>query len=158
MAMTPSEFKRRRNLASKKFREKYPERMRESCDKSNWRTRLEVMRAYCPQGILKCACPPCKEDNPLFLSIDHIHGGGLKHRKETGNHGTGLYHWLKRNNFPKGFQILCFNCNQGKNRNKGVCPHLGFQHKSVIDWAYIRCWKWSKSSRKPAAFSHIGPE
>ena len=25
--------------------------------------------------------------------------------------------------FPEGFQILCFNCNAGKHRNGGRCPH-----------------------------------
>ena len=37
--------------------------------------------------------------------------------------GTKFYRWLKRNNFPEGFQVLCFNCNCGKEINKGVCPH-----------------------------------
>ncbi len=31
--------------------------------------------------------------------------------------------WLKANNFPPGFQTLCHNCNIGKHRNKGICPH-----------------------------------
>jgi hypothetical protein len=25
--------------------------------------------------------------------------------------------------FPDGFQTLCFNCNVGKYKNGGVCPH-----------------------------------
>ena len=36
-----------------------------------------------------------------------------------------IYIWLKNNNFPEGFQVLCFNCNCGKARNKGICPHSG---------------------------------
>ena len=39
-------------------------------------------------------------------------------------------HWdelkpsLKRQGWPKdGYQLLCANCNQGRARNGGVCPH-----------------------------------
>jgi len=66
----------------------------------------------------KCAC--CGETNHKFLTVDHINGGGHKHRKQISNK---IYRWLVLNNFPDGYQILCFNCNCGKNRNHGVCPH-----------------------------------
>jgi len=66
----------------------------------------------------KCAC--CGESNIKFLTIDHINGGGTKHRK---NIKIKMYSWLKKNNFPEGFQTLCFNCNWGKYHNNGVCPH-----------------------------------
>ncbi len=36
--------------------------------------------------------------------------------------GSKLYNWLKRNNFPKGFQTMCINCNFAKGMF-GVCPH-----------------------------------
>ena len=65
-----------------------------------------------------CAC--CGESNPMFLSIDHINGGGTKHRH---NIKVKTYNWLIENNFPIGFQILCFNCNWGKHLNHGICPH-----------------------------------
>lgn len=65
-----------------------------------------------------CAC--CGESNPIFLSIDHINGGGEKHRKEI---GRKINRWLVKNNFPTGFQLLCYNCNCGRNLNGGICPH-----------------------------------
>lgn len=69
-----------------------------------------------------CVC--CGEDNLAFLSVDHIDGQGGKHRKEIGkSSGIGFYTWLKKNNFPKGFQTLCFNCNIARHHNGGVCPH-----------------------------------
>jgi hypothetical protein len=51
-----------------------------------------------------------------LLTIDHIHGGGAKHRKSINiKGGHSFYRWLKRNNFPKNkFQVLCYNCNQYK--------------------------------------------
>lgn len=66
-----------------------------------------------------CVCPGCGETRFEFLSIDHINGGGTKHRKEI---GKLLYRWLIDNNFPEGFQILCMNCNSSKGYY-GYCPH-----------------------------------
>lgn len=67
----------------------------------------------------KCNC--CKETNPIFLTIDHINGGGRKHTREIKIKRLDV--WLKRNNYPRGFQILCYNCNNAKHLN-GFCPHL----------------------------------
>ena len=66
----------------------------------------------------ECVC--CGEKELKFLSIDHINGKGTKHRKEIKNQ---TYIWLVKNNYPKGFQTLCFNCNWGRYKNNGICPH-----------------------------------
>jgi hypothetical protein len=70
-----------------------------------------------------CAC--CGETTPKFLTIDHIHNDGASARKEKlhPKDSYGFYRWLVKNKFPKEFQILCMNCNFGKSRNNGVCPH-----------------------------------
>ena len=70
----------------------------------------------------KCAC--CSETILEFLSIDHINGGGNKHRKEIGIPGGGahFYKWLIKNNYPAGFRILCMNCNTAMGFF-GYCPH-----------------------------------
>lgn len=35
-----------------------------------------------------------------------------------------MYRWLKKQGFPKGdFRVMCFNCNLGRQRNGGECPH-----------------------------------
>jgi hypothetical protein len=67
---------------------------------------------------IKCNC--CGEDENKFMCIDHIHGGGNKHRKTE--RIVHLYKWLRDNGYPEGFQVLCFNCNFAKWRY-GVCPH-----------------------------------
>jgi len=57
-----------------------------------------------------------------FLTIDHINGGGNKQKQEIGGAGIKLYLWMKRNNYPSGFQVLCMNCNFAKGKY-GICPH-----------------------------------
>ena len=66
----------------------------------------------------KCAC--CGESTVQFLAIDHIDGGGLAHRKQIKT--MTIFHWLIKNNFPDGFQVLCHNCNMAKSCY-GRCPH-----------------------------------
>jgi hypothetical protein len=69
----------------------------------------------------KCVC--CGETEIVFLTVDHIEGGGNDHRRQLGGSSQNLYRWLIKKGFPDGFQVLCFNCNQGKHVNGGVCPH-----------------------------------
>lgn len=82
------------------------------------RLKLKVLGYY---GFC-CAC--CGENNYEFLSVDHINNDGHKHidKNERRFAGTSLYLWLVKNNFPPGFQILCFNCNFSKGIY-GICPH-----------------------------------
>lgn len=81
--------------------------------------KLYVFNQY---GGSICAC--CGETNIAFLTIDHIAGGGSKHRKEENiTAGSAFYGWLKKNNFPKGYQVLCMNCNMARVYTGGVCPH-----------------------------------
>jgi hypothetical protein len=67
----------------------------------------------------KCSCSKCPETKEEFLTIDHIQGKGHRHRKKIGGH---INKWLIKNNFPLGFQVLCFNCNSAKGIY-GMCPH-----------------------------------
>lgn len=64
----------------------------------------------------KCAC--CGETEPKFLALDHINGGGTKHRKGKGN----IIQWIATNKYPPLFQVLCHNCNSAKGFY-GYCPH-----------------------------------
>ena len=90
--------------------------------KKNQAIKLVVLTHYSGVGYPSCNC--CKESIMDFLTIDHINGGGTKHRKLTGV-GTQMYRWLIKNNYPEGFQVLCFNCNcaKGLNGNNNKCPH-----------------------------------
>ncbi len=55
-------------------------------------------------------CYGCGEDEPAILEIDHIDGGGTKHRIEIGQ--SNMYLWLKQNHYPEGYRVLCPTCNK----------------------------------------------
>jgi len=78
----------------------------------------DVMEAY-SNGRAQCKC--CGFDNIDGLSIDHICG-----RKQRGHERTFsskvFYQYLKREKFPKGYQVLCINCNSAKGKIE-KCPH-----------------------------------
>jgi hypothetical protein len=80
----------------------------------DWYAKIKALNAY--GG--KCKC--CGENEPKFLAIDHENGGGNEHRKTIGN--QTIYLWLKKNNYPKGFRVLCHNCNMAIAFWK-ICPH-----------------------------------
>lgn len=82
-------------------------------------TKLRVMQHY-SEGDPRCAC--CYESRLEFLSIDHINGGGNKHRKELARHYVGIYQWLEKSSYPSGFRVLCMNCNTAIGFY-GYCPH-----------------------------------
>ena len=67
----------------------------------------------------KCAC--CGESEWAFLHIDHINDDGAEHRRRDST-AAAIYNWLRKNDFPPGFQVLCANCNLAK-YHYGVCPH-----------------------------------
>lgn len=83
------------------------------------RRRLEVLRHYSNSDTPKCSC--CGETIYEFLTFDHMDGGGNKHRQTRG--GRTIELWLKKNGYPTNYQVLCLNCNYGKYRGKGICPH-----------------------------------
>ena len=74
----------------------------------------------------KCAC--CGETDPEFLSLDHVNSNGGAHRREVSPGrkdwgGFHLYRLLRQQGYPEGYQVMCMNCNFGRTRNNGVCPH-----------------------------------
>lgn len=93
------------------------------------RIKVEVIRHYGGE----CTC--CGEQNLKFLTIDHINNDGKAHRKVMGRKdwgGRSLYLWLRKNNYPLGFQVQCFNCNLGRSINGGICPHKEVETSRVL--------------------------
>lgn len=67
-----------------------------------------------------CAC--CQETILDFLTVDHVLNNGATHRKETKLVGDKMYRFLLRSPIMPEFQILCWNCQMGK-QYRGACPH-----------------------------------
>jgi hypothetical protein len=123
------EYKKRPAVKTKRAEDAKKERLADPSrikrNIANYKERLhkDILKAY--GG--RCVC--CSESHPLFLTLDHINNDGAQHRKSIncgkGRGGTKFYAWVKRNNFPNTLQLLCWNCNCGKHRNGGTCPHKG---------------------------------
>jgi hypothetical protein len=82
---------------------------------------------YMTDGKIKCACPGCNVTNPDLLCMDHKNSDGTEHRRSLGmqkgdSKGNRMYMWIKRNNYPPDFRVLCHNCNQSLGKY-GYCPH-----------------------------------
>ncbi len=77
-------------------------------------TRKAVFAAY-GDG---CAC--CGETELPFLAIDHI--DGIVREGQRKKKGSELCAWLKKQNFPSGYRILCHNCNAAVRWGR-TCPH-----------------------------------
>jgi hypothetical protein len=90
--------------------------------------RLFVLQQLCDKINPKCAC--CPEATYSFLTVDHIHGGGVQERKTSGPTSTWVLVFNQHKNgtpweeLRKKYQVLCANCNQGRRVDKeGICPH-----------------------------------
>jgi len=103
---------------SKKWRNEHRDHYHKIQKVARDKKRLAVLLHY-SHGKLECNC--CGERHIQFLALDHIGGGGNKHRKEVG-YGDQFFRWLIRNGFPDGYQVLCHNCNLSI-ALYGVCPH-----------------------------------
>jgi len=112
---------RRQNLI---YHKAHPEIRRRANLKHRHKYRMIVLVHY-GGNPPKCAC--CGESEIKFLTIDHINNDGAKQWREKGFNprlrSSYIADYLITNNFPEGFQVLCYNCNCGKAKNNGVCPH-----------------------------------
>lgn len=87
---------------------------------SKWARKMTVLRHYSGDEP-SCAC--CGEQHVEFLALDHVHGGGNAHRKQTGTKGgAAFYAWIVKNGYPSGYRVLCHNCNMAYGI-WGCCPH-----------------------------------
>lgn len=80
--------------------------------------KIDVLTHY---GNGELACIRCGFHDIRALTIDHLNGGGINHRRIIGN--SKLYRYLKKSGFPEGYQTLCMNCQylkRVKNREYGI--------------------------------------
>ena len=105
---------KKRRVYHKRYWAKHSERICVQQKGMRDKLRSEFIAAY--GG--RCVC--CGEDEPLFLTLEHVGGGGTQHRKKYGSY---LYGHLKKLGWPKDkFTLLCYNCNCVQ-KHGIVCPH-----------------------------------
>jgi hypothetical protein len=100
------EYDRRYYHTHRAEREEYLQNNKAYIAEYKLKKKMDALTHY---GNGKCACVRCGFDDIRALSIDHKNGDGYIHRKEIAG-GTSIYRWLKRNNYPEGYQTLCMNC------------------------------------------------
>jgi hypothetical protein len=104
------DFRNRKKRAA--YRKQYHfanlEKDREHTRQYELRLKWEAIRHYSPTGV----CVRCGFGDIRALTIDHINGGGNDHRRAVCH--SHFYNWLKKNNYPLGFQVLCMNCQRIK--------------------------------------------
>ena len=105
----------------RKHRDKNPQAARDKLRAWQNKVRVEMIQAY--GG--RCAC--CGVSEAPFLAIDHIDGVRPEGAPKGGHQ---LYAWLRRNEWPEGFQILCHNCNMAVRFDR-TCPHKYQQFRVV---------------------------
>lgn len=71
-------------------------------------------------------CAHCGETDIRVLQLDHIAGGGAKHRRQINKRaGWSYYLWIEKEGYPEGFQVLCANCNIRKRYTMGEVVLFG---------------------------------
>ncbi len=125
------ELNARRKTYISKLRKEGGERWEKHCEtarKCEIRKKLKQrIAALIHYGGNPPHCSCCGENKYEFLCIDHINGGGGKHRKEYPK-AIHINRWLKNNNYPDGFRVLCHNCNMALGIY-GYCPH---NHAGIV--------------------------
>ena len=85
------------------------------------RDRKVVLQHYSGKEVPECYCCGIAIDD--FLTVDHPEPKPEGIRKR----GRALLRWIIKNDFPRGFLVSCFNCNCGREKNGGVCPHRSME-------------------------------
>ena len=83
----------------------------------------EVIKYY-SSGTMACANPFNEHKEPytniLALTLDHIEGGGHKHRNNIKRSGAHFYRYLQKQGYPDGYRVLCMNCQFMKFKTEDV--------------------------------------
>ena len=109
-------------MAEKYYRRNHDNEYRLKLNQKDRETRKKLRMDIINHYGNKCVC--CGESHEEFLTMDHVNNNGAEHRREIGRTSSCTYRWIKKNNYPNSFQILCWNCNESKH-HRGYCPHNG---------------------------------
>lgn len=129
--------------------------------------------------VLGSVCLECKEHEPEFLTLEHLRGGGYRHRKEQGR--RSIYSDISRGRVDVSeYAVLCRNCNSGKAITRerlsaltsthpltgGICSRCGSmktrresshpKYGTRVRSDCLSCLKVSNIAVKVAAFARLG--
>ena len=127
--VTKPGVREKRNARSRKYTKENPEKIRQRNQDPKWKQarvdihrnhRIECLKIYSKRisNSSEPICSKCGHKDEGFLQIDHIYGVTSK----DGRGGSALIVYLRRNNYPEGYQVLCSMCNLAKH-NSEKCPH-----------------------------------
>jgi hypothetical protein len=118
--VSSAHYRRRKEAGTCIYCENPPRDGKVTC-KQCWR-RIRKYKRHIKLGVLDAyggrTCALCGHADISVLEIDHIGGGGTKHRRELGKGepaaaaGHVFYLWLRKNGYPSGYRVLCPNCNR----------------------------------------------
>lgn len=86
--------------------EKNKEKVRQYNRERSLGRKRQVLTYYSPNKVLCCSWLGCFVDDIDMLSLDHLDNNGARDIRGS---GKALYNSLIRENFPSGFQTLCYN-------------------------------------------------
>ena len=104
-------------LKKQKERQRIDRAKYSAYNKQRRRLIKEIVLSHYSKG--KPHCRVCGFEDIRALCLDHVENNGAEHRREINSHGQkcgshAVYAWIRKNNFPSGFQVLCCNCNMIK--------------------------------------------
>lgn len=117
--------KEQNHLNFTRWRLTHPEKYREHMRKANARIKLDVLSYYSLSTSPQCTS--CGVADIDILCLDHINDDGADQRRQLKLVGAQFFWWLKRNNYPAGYQVLCANCNL----KKEILRRRGLECKSL---------------------------
>lgn len=113
MANAPPEKKERWRRMRAANQAAHPETSRAKAKRFRDKIREQVLTAY------GGACVCCGENEYVFLTIDHI----VPIKRARGRDSSyEVCLQLRKEGYPTGYQILCYNCNHAK-KTGDECPH-----------------------------------
>ena len=111
-------IRKKRNAQTKKWEKENPEKVRQNNQKPEGKklrikyhrdNRIDCLKIYSKKvsNSSESICSSCGLKDVRFLQIDHINGVIAN----DGRGASNLVGYLRRNNYPGGYQVLCGNCN-----------------------------------------------
>ena len=104
------EYKKRHAEYMREYRKKHGEKIRAKQRGYYDDARREALEHY---GGKPPKCKECGESYLECLQLDHTDNNRRQIEKDYGYKlgGNQILMWLRKNNYPSGFQVLCANCN-----------------------------------------------